>query len=44
MGELQAILNEEGQDLAEANMFVKLPQTLLDYNTLSLAQVQVGVH
>jgi len=35
------LLSEEGQDLAAANMFVKLPQTLLDYNAISLAQIQL---
>jgi hypothetical protein len=33
------ILSEEGQALAEANLFVKLPKKLLDYNAVTLASL-----
>lgn len=33
------ILSEEGQSMAQDNMFVKLPQQILDYNTVTLASI-----
>ena len=33
------ILSEEGQALAEANLFVKLPKELLDYNAVTLSSL-----
>jgi ABC-type phosphate transport system substrate-binding protein len=37
------ILSEEGQTLAEQNLFVKLPQVLLDYNVVTLASLTTAL-